>query len=210
MNFIGREEDLNALRALKSKKSASFVVVKGRRRIGKSRLIKEFAKDYTNYSFAGFPPHTGSTADFERKTFALQLEKVFGVPVRYDSWYELFIFLSQQTKDQDAVILLDEISWMGSKDPHFLGALKTAWDEYFKQNAKLVLIVCGSVSSWIEQNILSSTGFVGRLSLTLTVKELSLKESCMFWGNYQSNTSGYEKLKLLCLPTIIITEGRQL
>ena len=199
MHFIGRKEDLNALKALKSKKSASFVVVKGRRRIGKSRLIKEFAKDYTNYSFSGFPPNTGTTLDFERKTFALQLEKIFGVPVRYDSWYELFIFLSQQTQNQDAVILLDEISWMGSKDPHFLGALKTAWDEYFKQNAKLVLIVCGSVSSWIEQNILSSTGFVGRLSLTLTVKELSLKESCMFWGNYQSNTSGYEKLKLLAI-----------
>ena len=64
MNFIGRKEDLNALRALKGKKSASFVVVKGRRRIGKSRLIKEFAKDYTNYSFSGFPPNTETTADF--------------------------------------------------------------------------------------------------------------------------------------------------
>ena len=199
MNFIGRKKELESLKSLKAKKTASFVVVKGRRRIGKSRLIKEFAKDYTSYSFTGFPPDSETTAVFERKTFAIQLEKFFGVPVRYDNWYELFVFLSERTKDRNTVILFDEISWMGSRDTHFLGALKTAWDEHFKQNTRLVLIVCGSVSSWIENNILSSTGFVGRISLTLTVKELSLKESCMFWDKYQTSVSGYEKLKLLAV-----------
>lgn len=195
MNFIGRKWELQALTRLKAKKSASFVVVKGRRRIGKSRLIEEFAKNYTYYSFSGFPPASGITAELQRRTFALQLEKYFHVPVRYENWYELFVFLSEQTKTQNAVILCDEISWMGSKDPEFLGALKTAWDQYFKQNPKIILIVCGSVSSWVDENILANTGFVGRISLTLTVKELSLKESDMFWG--KSNVSSYEKLKVL-------------
>jgi len=197
MNFIGRKWELQALTHLKAKKSASFVVVKGRRRIGKSRLIEEFAKNYTYYSFSGFPPASGITAEFQRRAFALQLEKYFHVPVRYESWYELFVFLSEQTKSQNAVILCDEISWMGSKDPEFLGALKTVWDQYFKQNPKMILIVCGSVSSWIDDNILASTGFVGRISLTLTVRELSLKESAMFWGDYQASSSPYEQLKVL-------------
>lgn len=199
MDFIGRKAELEALKSLKAKKVASFAVIKGRRRIGKSRLIKEFAKNYTNYSFTGFPPNSETTAEFERKIFATQLEKFFGIPVRYDNWYELFVFLSDRTRNQDLVILFDEISWMGSKDPHFLGALKTAWDEYFKLNPRLVLIVCGSVSSWIESNVLSSTGFVGRISLTLTVRELSLREASMFWGKYQASVSGYEKLKLLAI-----------
>lgn len=101
----------------------------------------------------------------------MQLEKYFHIPIRYDSWYELFVFLSTQTKNLDTVILLDEISWMGSKDPEFLGTLKTVWDQYFKQNLKIILIVCGSVSSWIDANIFN-TGFVGGISLTLTLKEL--------------------------------------
>ena len=83
MNFIGRKWELQALTQLKAKKSASFVVVKGRRRIGKSSLIEEFAKNYTYYSFSGFPPTSGVTAEFQRRAFALQLEKYFHVPVRY-------------------------------------------------------------------------------------------------------------------------------
>lgn len=51
------------------------------------------------------------------------------------------------------VIVLDEISWMGSKDPDFLGKLKDAWDYEFKTNPNLILILCGSVSSWIDKNI---------------------------------------------------------
>lgn len=52
----------------------------------------------------------------------------------------------------------------------FLGKLKTAWDLEFKRNAQLVLVLCGSVSIWIEKNILRHTGFLGRISLTLTIK----------------------------------------
>ncbi len=58
------------------------------------------------------------------------------------------------------LLLCDEISWMGSKDPTFLGKIKNFWDTQLKNNNKLIFVVCGSASSWIEKNILSSTGFV--------------------------------------------------
>ncbi len=58
------------------------------------------------------------------------------------------------------LLLFDEISWMGSKDPTFLGKIKNFWDTQLKNNNKLIFVVCGSASSWIEKNILSSTGFV--------------------------------------------------
>jgi hypothetical protein len=47
----------------------------------------------------------------------------------------------------------------------FLGKLKNAWDLEFKKNPKLILVLCGSVSTWIEQNIIKNTGFFGRISL---------------------------------------------
>lgn len=203
MKFIGRKQELKALTGLKNKNTASLVVISGRRRIGKSRLAAEFGKQYTYYSFSGFPPSNETTAEFQRKGFALQLEKYFNVPLRYDNWYELLRFLAERTQTEDAVILLDEISWMDSKDSEFLGILKTVWDQHFKQNNKLVLILCSSVSYWIKKNILSSTGFVGRLSLHIPLKELTLQESAQFLDFPNSYVSDDEVLKVLsCLGGI--------
>lgn len=197
MNFIGRKRELNLLKDLKNKSSASLAVISGRRRIGKSRLAEEFGKTYSYYSFSGLPPSQTTTADFQRKIFALQLEKYFNVPLRYENWYELLQFLADQTRHKNCVILFDEISWMGSKDPEFLAILKTVWDQHFKKNGSLVLIFCGSVSYWITKNILSSTGFFGRISLHIHLKELTLKECAQFWDYPTSQTSAYDILKVL-------------
>ena len=63
---------------------------------------------------------------------------------------------------------------MGSKDSEFLSKLHAAWEDYYKRNPKLILILCGSVSAWIENNILSSTGYFGRISIKLTLEELAI------------------------------------
>lgn len=86
---------------------------------------------------------------------------------------------------------------MGSKDPTFLGKLKTAWDQSFKKNPELIMILCGSMSSWIERNIISSTGFLGRTSLDLTLKELPLPTCNLFWHPREHLVSSYEKCKIL-------------
>lgn len=112
MQFIGRKRELNSLEALKDKKNASLVTIMGRRRIEESRLLEEFGKKYVYYSFSGFPPTSFTTAHMERKNFALQLEKYFHVPVRYDNWDDLFQYLAKEIQSENAVILLDEISWM--------------------------------------------------------------------------------------------------
>src|SRR5262249_37677597 len=74
-----------------------------------------------------------------------------------------------------------------------------AWDIYFKKNPELILILCGSISAWIEKNILSSTGFLGRISYRLTLEELPLSDCKYFWNNESSHISAYEKFKLLAV-----------
>jgi AAA+ ATPase superfamily predicted ATPase len=196
--FIGREEELLKLKNLSRKQIASFVVVKGRRRIGKSRLIAEYCKGKETLNFIGIPPTKKTTARHQRKNFKWQLEKQTGLKdVKFSDWNDLFFALFEQCANKKIVIVLDEISWIGSRDPNFLGKLKTAWDMFFSQNPNLILIVCGSVSSWIEKNILSSTGFVGRISSVLHLKELSLKECAQFWKH--PITSAYEMFKILSI-----------
>jgi len=88
---------------------------------------------------------------------------------------------------------------MGSHDPEFLSKLKNAWDLYFSQNPQLILVLSGSMSAWIEENILSSTGFLGRESLTLTLRELPLNVCKEFWTAYGVNATPYEMLRFLCV-----------
>jgi AAA+ ATPase superfamily predicted ATPase len=195
--FIGRETEMSRLRGLLDKKSSSLIVVRGRRRIGKSRLLGEFGKEMKSLFFSGNPPARKTSAQTQRDVFARQLERVGISGVKSDDWSNLFWHLSKATKKGRILIVLDEISWMGGKDPHFLGHLKTAWDMYFSKNPHLIMALCGSVSSWIEKNILSNTGFLGRITFDLMLDELPLEVCNAFWYPKQKRISSYEKFKLL-------------
>ncbi len=204
--FVGRKRELQMLDELFKKKSASLVVIRGRRRIGKSRLAQEFAKKTPHHVFSGLPPSSNISAEDQREEFARQLQRELKTPfpkevdlgdLRVNDWGDLFWHLAQQAQKGKIVLVLDEISWMGSKDPTFLGKLKTAWDLYFKNNPQLILIICGSISSWIEENILSSTGFMGRISLDIILEELPLQECNEFWNAEQNRVSAFDKFKVL-------------
>lgn len=199
-SFIGRERELSLLQDLLNERVASLVVVKGRRRIGKSRLIEEFAKPYRTINLIGLAPEKKITAKQQRQHFATALEQQSELcGLKVDDWDHLFANLASITSSGRVVLVLDEINWMGSKDPTFLPKLKSAWDRYYSKNSKLILILSGSVSTWIEENILSSTGFFGRINLTLTLDELSLSECSRFWGTYTEQVSSFEKFKVLCV-----------
>lgn len=200
MLFTGRDAELAKLQRFLRKKSASLLVMKGRRRIGKSRLIEEFAKPFTFYSFAGLAPTEQTTAQTQRDEFSRQFsEQTHSPEIKADDWDKLFYLLAEKIKNGRIILLFDEISWMGSEDPDFLGKIKNAWDQKFKKNPELIFILCGSASAWIEQNVLNSTGFLGRVSYTMTLEELPLKDCVKFWGKQAKNISAFEKFKILSI-----------
>lgn len=176
--FIGRKQELIKLKDLVQKRQASLVVIKGRRRIGKSRLAAEFAKDKVFLSFTGLTPENGMTDQSQRNAFAIQFAQQLKLPpMTFIDWSDAFNNLSFHLTNKPTVILFDEISWMGTKDPTFIPKLKAWWDLDIQNRANITLIFCGSVSTWIEDNILKSTAFFGRFSLVLELLPLSLAES---------------------------------
>ena len=198
--FFGRKAELKALKELLIKRSASLVVIRGRRRIGKSRLIKEFAKDLPKAYFSATPPTKETTVKSQREDFARQMARELKIPLpRADDWGDLLWEIARQTEKDRHVVVIDEISWIASKDPTFLGKLKNAWDLHFSNNPKLILILCGSVSSWIEENILKSTAFFGRVSFNMQLKELPLKDCKKFWHKTNPKISSYEIFKVLAI-----------
>lgn len=196
--FIGRAKELESLKGLLRKKSSSLVVIRGRRRIGKSRLAEEYAHLFNKaYILSGIPPEPGITAEAQRAEFLRQLQE-YRLPIyRSNDWGNLFYDLAQECKKGRVLVVFDEVTWMGSQDPTFLPKLKTAWDRYFKQNPQFVMVLSGSNSAWISKNILSSTGFFGRVSLRLLLEELTLPECNAFWGDFSGTVSAYEKFKIL-------------
>ena len=197
--FIGREDELAQLRRIAGLPKASLVVCRGRRRIGKSTLIQHFAKQFPGtYEFQGLAPREQLTNRDQLENFSRQLATQLDLPpFQLRNWHEAFTLLARYTADQEALIFLDEVSWMASRDRDFVGQLKIAWDTMFKKNRGLVLVLCGSVSSWIDRNILNSADFMGRTSLSIDLQELSLTECNEFWGAARDRVSAIEKFRIL-------------
>jgi hypothetical protein len=196
--FFGRERELKLLHDLNEERGASLVVIKGRRRIGKTRLINEFCKEYKTISLIGLAPEKKITAAEQRQHFANQLEQQTSLSgLGADDWDHLFDNLATVAVAGQIVLVFDEVNWMGSKDATFLPKLKTAWDKHFSKNPQLILILSGSMSGWIEENILGSTGFFGRTTLEITLEELSLPQCVKFWGSQAPHVSSYEMFKFL-------------
>ena len=199
--FVGREDDLAQLSGLWDKRVASLVTCRGRRRVGKSTLIEEFAKRTAEHFIVieGLAPRKGMTDERQRRNFCQRLAEQTGGEFRdAASWPLAFSQLDEAIPENGrTVVLLDEISWMGGYDKDFSGYLKTAWDKKLKNHSRLVLVLCGSVSAWIADNILKSTGFVGRNSLDVEVRELPLREAIQVIGPTTDRMSSTEKLDIL-------------
>ena len=199
--FYGREDDLSGLLDLWKKHTASLVTCRGRRRIGKSTLIEEFAarSGARFIEIVGEAPRKGMTNVDQLKAFSRQLGAQTGGRGRISAqdWFDAFQKLDEALDDRRTIVLLDEISWMGRFDPGFPGELKTAWDVRFKKHPSLVMVLCGSVSTWIEENILNNTGFVGRASQNITLGELPLDCCARFWGNTAERLAPSEIIDVL-------------
>lgn len=201
MRFIGRKEYLDDMESLWRKKASSIIACRGRRRIGKSTLFREFARRTADMyvELEGLPPDKNMTNRMQLDNFVSALSSQTGCPQDpVPDWLHAFQRLEQQIDDtKRTVVLLDEISWMGGYDASFPGALRTAWETFLHRHDRLVFVVCGSVSAWIKENILGNTGFTGRFSRDYVLPELSLAECAEFWGDAKSRVSSREIVDVL-------------
>ena len=129
--FFGRVEQLDALSALWRKPVSSLVTCRGRRRIGKSTLIRKFAEvsGARFIKIEGLKPRKGYANEDELRTFASQLSAQTGCEKSLpDDWLNAFIRLGREIqKGEKTVVLLDEISWLGYYDQTFSDTLSTSF-----------------------------------------------------------------------------------
>ena len=123
MAFYGREDQISQLEALWRRQTASLVTCRGRRRIGKSTLIKRFAEctDAMLVKLEGLAPQPKMKNEDQLKAFGRQLAEQMGLPFQTpESWFDAFRSLAQSLPSgRRIVVLMDEISWMGKYDANF-------------------------------------------------------------------------------------------
>ena len=199
--FFGREEIIDQLAALCRKRVASLVTCRGRRRIGKSTLVEKFAEreGCRLLKIEGRRPAPGLGNADELASFAKQLAAQTGAETASPAnWFDAFRRLDGKIDDRRrTVVLLDEVSWLAHYDESFADDLKMCWDNLFKKHDRLVMVLCGSVSSWIKDNVIDNSAFYGRRSLDIVVPELPLADCARFWGAAAERIDAREILDVL-------------
>lgn len=158
--FIGREYEIRQLEKYRDSKESEFVIIYGRRRVGKTFLVKEFFDDTYDFKVTGLYKKTKKT---QLKNFYLALLE-YGAAVKKvpSDWLEAFAELKKLLKSikekRKKIVFIDELPWLDTRQSDFLGAFESFWNGWGAQQNDIMLVVCGSATTWITKKILSNKG----------------------------------------------------
>ncbi|MCX7116201.1 MAG: ATP-binding protein [Gammaproteobacteria bacterium] len=186
--IIGRLDEQKVLQKIMDSKRAEFLAIFGRRRVGKTYLIKHFFLNKPCHFFQITGVKNGSMKE-QLHEFTRAVEKTFypqGVQLKEPStWMQALKILSfaiEQSNHKNKVILFfDEIPWLATKRSRFLQALDYYWNTQWSDNARIRLIVCGSAASWVIKNIVNNKGGLhNRITAQIRLDAFSLYETKCF------------------------------
>jgi len=184
MNIVSRKKEIDILNNSLVSNKPEFIVVYGRRRVGKTYLIKEFFND--TFSFYSTGVFSKSKKDQLGSFQASLIQYGSTNRKRIKDWFEAFERLTDVLESKNVyrtqsgkkrVVFLDEMPWMDTPKSGFKVALERFWNTYGSRKNDLLLIVCGSATSWIIKHLINDRGgFYGRLTNKLFLSPFTLKE----------------------------------
>lgn len=199
---IGRKHEKEELERLYNSDRSEFVAVYGRRRVGKTFLIKQAMKGRITFQHTGVSPMDQKE---DRNRLKTQLESFYFSLLNYGlegykppkSWMEAFYQLTQLLqsldKGQRMVIFFDEMPWMDTPRSRFLSAFESFWNGWCSGHDNIMLIVCGSATSWILTNLSRNKGgLYGRLTCEIKLSPFTLKECEDYFSHENIEMSRYD------------------
>lgn len=197
MKIIGRKEEIRQLQAYYESGKPEFIALYGRRRIGKTFLIDEFFQ--YKYSFSVSGVLDGSPTE-QITAFTLALRKLGYQGDAPQSWMEAFFLLSQLlekglSESQRCVIFIDELPCFDSPRAGFIQAFSHFWNTWGQKHPQVLLIVCGSATTWMIKNIIDSHGGLhNRITHEMHLRPFTLNETEAMLQSMQIN---WERLSIL-------------
>ena len=184
-NFIGRQEEIRLLQNLQKSGKPEFVAVYGRRRVGKTYLIQQFFEN--KFAFAASGIIDGKKEDqMFAFTSALAVAGYQGKKPR--NWLEAFEMLKttleQQNRKGRCVIYIDELPCFDTPKSGFVKALGHFWNTWASLRKDVILIVCGSATSWMVNNIINNHGGLhNRITRSVYLRQFNLSETETYLKN---------------------------
>lgn len=177
--MIGREVEQGDLRDVLSRDEAQLVVVYGRRRVGKTYLIREFFGNKFAFYHTGMH-HNGLKEQLLAFRDSL-IQYGYNVAGPLDSWHDAFLGLRRLIESNQnpgkKVIFIDELPWLDTPRSVFLPILEHFWNGWASSRKDIVMVVCGSASSWIIKKVLKNHGgLYNRVTERILLKPFTLHE----------------------------------
>ena len=176
--MVGRLEEIDSLFSARDADESSFIAIYGRRRVGKTYLVRkafdgEFAFYHTGIA------NVGKKEQLERFAKSLQKQGLAEKP-RPKNWFDAFDLLADglgKLPSGKKVVFIDELPWMDTPKSNFVSALENFWNAWASARSDILLIVCGSASSWILGKIVNNHGGLhNRLTDRIHLKPFNLAE----------------------------------
>lgn len=175
MNFIGREEELKVLER-EYLRDAGFVVIYGRRRVGKTTMIKQFIKNKNALYFLANEENDRQNLNRFTAKISEFLNQPYFAETRFVRWQDAFLLFASSNHGEKKVLVIDEFQCLVQANSAFPSIFQEAWDEVLK-NKNIMVILCGSHISMMTSTVLShSSPLYGRRTAQIRLKPLSFLE----------------------------------
>lgn len=177
--IVGREEEIRQLQRAYASENSEFVAVYGRRRIGKTFLIRETFREHFTFQYTGV---WGISNKEQLEEFYQNLTRQGLSPEAKSpkTWFEAFHLLEDliiSSSQKRKIIFLDELPWMDAPNSRFIPAFEHFWNGWASARKDILLIICGSATSWIINKIFRNKGgLYNRVTCRIRLSQFSLAE----------------------------------
>ena len=204
--IVGREEEIKNLNELYDSDSAELVAIYGRRRVGKTYLVDENFEGRICFRHSGLSPIDEDEDKYVGTSMKDQLGHFHRSLVLYgwkdarkpESWLEAFYMLEdlliEKYSEKDRILIfIDEIQWLDTPRAKFMTGFEAFWNGWACHKKNVMLIVCGSSSSWILDNMINNHGgLYGRVTREMKIHPFTLNETERFFESKGINMSRYD------------------
>jgi AAA+ ATPase superfamily predicted ATPase len=179
--LIGRHQEQETLGRAFESNEPELIAIIGRRRVGKTFLVRSFFKDSLRFEMTGI--HDAQRS-LQLRNFSDQLARAMKTDLRPEppkDWYEAFQqlirFLETKNGKGRKVVFFDELPWLASRRSGFLSALEHFWNSWASRQPNVLVVICGSAASWMIDHIINNRGgLYQRVTRKLNLKPFSLAE----------------------------------
>jgi uncharacterized protein len=198
--LIGRKEEIKLLEKLKDSDKPAFVALYGRRRVGKTYLVRQILETSFSYYLTGV---TNTNTRQLLNNFHTALTLKYPIAERFKqpkNWFDAFQQLATALEAQEAgkkIIFLDELPWFDTPKSGFIPALEYFWNSWASARNDILLIVCGSAASWMINNLINHHGGLhNRVTHRLILEPFTLAECELYLKSRGFNYERYQIIQL--------------